>query len=160
MSKFLKSFLLVVGMLMLPAFSSCDWDDIDTSEDYDHPLYVSYTISVGQFEFTGPDQLLLDINAWIKANQIMYDRKVEYSTGEPEEFAKTDAEALKKYNEFVPKFKSYLDDVRRRLGEGLYATEEQPKVSVHAKFYTFASRVQGKENDLKSDTFELVYTDN
>ena len=157
MSKYLKSFFILVFMLAMPAFSSCDWGDLDSSDDPEFPLYVSYRISVGQIEFNGPDQLLLDINAWIKANQVMFDRQVTYTTGDPSEFTKTDAEAIKKYDEFVPKFKTYLADVKRRVADGFYSTAEQPDVTVHAKFYTYATRVQGKGNDLKSENFELNY---
>lgn len=155
MSKFTKSFLLIASILLMGALLACDWDDLDKSDDPDHPLYVSYTISVGQTAFDGPEQLLADINAWVKANQIMFDRQVNYSTGDPSEFTKTDAEAIKKYEEFVPKFKSYLEDVKRRVADGFYTTAEQPDVTVHARFYTFAARVQGTGNNLKSETFEL-----
>lgn len=157
MNKYAKSsFLIIVSMLLMTAFLSCEWDDLDSSDDPEHPSYVSYTISADTMEYQGPEQLIKDIKAWIRANQIMFDRQVSYTTGDPSEFAKTDAEALRKYEEFVPKFKNFLDDTKRRIAEGAYSTEEQPNVTVKIKFYTFASRVQGKCNNLKSDYFELI----
>ncbi len=141
----LFSLLTVIGMA-----SSCD---INMHEDPDHPSYVTYTISAGEISFSGPDQLLLDIQAWIKSNQISYDTQVSYTTGEASEFARTDAEAVKRYEEFLPKFRAYLDHVDAELARGTYGNVEQVK----ATFYVFASRAQGKGNDIRYEHIEFSY---
>jgi hypothetical protein len=60
-------------ILATTSFTSCDWDN---SPEPEHPLFVTYTISAGNVSFSGPEQLLTDIMAWVKANSIIYDTKV------------------------------------------------------------------------------------
>lgn len=144
--------LLLVSLLVMAGISvSCG---IGNHEDPEHPVIVSYTISAGTVSFEGPDQLLLDIQAWIKANQIFKDYQVNYSTGEASEFSSADAEVIKTYNEvFLPKFKSYLNDVTASLNKGTYGKD----VNVKATFYAFASRIQGKGGDLKYEHIDYSY---
>lgn len=142
---------LVCMVLVTTSFTSCEWD---TSPEPDHPMYVTYTITAENATFDGPEELLNEINAWIKANSIIYDAQVNYTTGEASEFTNSDAEAAKKYeNEFVPRFQAYLNEVNSKLASGLYGNG----VVVRAVFYTYAKRAQGKQGDLKYDQFELVY---
>lgn len=150
-SLFRITLLMTCMMLASGMFTSCEFD---TSPEYDHPLYVTYTISAGSLEFSGPEQLLVDINAWIKSNQIVYDKQVNYSTGDASEFAKTDAEAITQYNTFYPKFKAYLDEVKGKLATGTYGELEQP---IKAIFYVSASRTQGKEGHLKYDQISFNF---
>jgi hypothetical protein len=145
------SMLMVCIILAATAFTSCEWD---TSPEPDHPLYVTYTITASNIDFSGPEQLLPDMRAWIKANQIIYDKPVSYSTGEASEFTKTDAEAIKKYEEeFLPKFKAYLEEVKGKLKSGDYGAG----AVVNATFYTAATRTQGKDGNLKYEQFTLAY---
>lgn len=146
------SFLLAGLMLLLAFFTSCEWD---ASEEPDHPLYVTYTISAGSVEFVGPDQLLQDIQTWIKANQDVYDVQVTYNTGDASEFAATDAEALKKYEVFRPKFKAYIEEVKRKLESGAYS--DQGSNTTKAKFYISATRTQGQGGHLKYEEIELFH---
>lgn len=151
--KSIKRFSLFVTCLILSmtTFNSCDFD---TSPEPDHPLYVTYTISAGSLDFVGPEQLLLDIEAWIKANQNVYDKQVTYKTGDASEFSKTDAEAVKKYEEFLPLFNSYLDEVKGKLKSGTYGN--QPP-TVTATFFVFASRMQGENGNLKYDQIKFSF---
>ena len=98
--KWIETSLLRLACLFLAvtSFTSCEWD---TSPEPEHSLYITYTISAGIASFEGPEQLMLDIQAWIKENQEIYDKKVNYSTGEASEFTKTDDDVVKKYEEFV-----------------------------------------------------------
>lgn len=138
-------------ILATTSFTSCDWDN---SPEPEHPMFVTYTISAGNVSFSGPEQLLTDIMAWVKANSIIYDTKVNYTSGEASEFTTTDAEAATKYeNEFVPKFKAYLNEVKSKLATGAYGRD----VEVRASFYTFANRAQGKQGDLKYEHIEFIY---
>ena len=142
---------LVCMVLATTSFTSCEWD---TSPEPDHPMYVTYTITAENATFDGPEELLDEIKAWIKANSIIYDTQVKYTTGEASEFTNTDAEAVKKYeNEFVPRFQAYLNELNSKLASGLYGNG----VSVKSLFYTYAKRSQGKQGDLKYDQFEFVY---
>lgn len=144
-------FSMVCFLLATTMVSSCD---LHTPDDPEYPLYVTYTISAGEASFNGPEQLLIDIKSWIDNNQIVYDQKVNYSTGAVEEFTTTDAEAAKKYeDEFLPKFKAYLDQVKSKLANGTYGEN----VTVDATFYVFASRTQGDGGNIKYDTIKLVY---
>lgn len=154
MKKIEKYYKLLTSLILAVAtFTSCEWDK---SPEYDHPTCVTYAISSGILSFEGPEQLQRDILAWIKENSIDYDKEVSYSTGEASEFAKTDAEAIKKYNEeYLPKFKSYLDELRRKLGLGTYG--ELPNGKVRILFYTTASRTQGQGGNLKYEQFEFNY---
>ena len=145
------SLALVFMVFATTSFTSCEWD---TSPEPDHPMYVTYTISAESATFAGPEQLLTDIHAWIKANSIIYDKPVNYSTGDASEFTNADAEAANKYEqEFLPRFKTYLNEVSSKLASGAYGKGE----SVKATFYTYAKRAQGKQGDLKYDQFEFVY---
>lgn len=150
-SLFRITLLITCMMLASGAFTSCEFD---TSPEYDHPLYVTYAISAGNLEFVGPEQLLVDMSAWIKSNQIVYDKQVNYSTGDASEFAKTDAEAIQQYGTFLPKFKAYLDEVRGKLADGTYGELTEP---VKAIFYVSASRTQGKEGHLKYEQITFNY---
>ena len=142
---------LVCMILATTSFTSCDWDN---SPEPEHPLYVTYTISAGSVSFSGPDQLLTDILAWVKANSIIYDTKVNYTTGAASEFTATDADAIKKYeNEFLPKFKAHLGEVQNQLAAGNYGKGAE----VRASFYTYAKRGQGQQGDLKYEHIEFIY---
>lgn len=144
--------ILLTGLLAVAGLvSSCEFN---AHEDPEHPLYVTYTISAGEVSYSGPNQLQLDIQAWIKANQIVYDRSVNYSTGDKSEFSSTDTEAAQKYEEFFQKFKAYLDQVYAELAKGTYGKEGS---NVNATFYVFASRAQGKERTIKYEHYEFVY---
>lgn len=132
------------------AFNSCEWD---TSEDADFPLYVTYTISADYRVHVGPDSLFMDIKQWIRANQKAYDVKVNYSTGDPSEFTTTDAAAISHYEDFVPKFKAYLEEVKAKLAAGKYMDAHE----VSATFCTYAARVQGQNGTLRYEEFEFTY---
>ena len=151
MKSFFKITFLVTSMILASMFTSCEWD---TSPELDHPLYVSYTITAGVLEFNGPEELLADMNAWIKAHQIIFDKELNYSTGEASEFVKTDAEAVTKYNTFLPQFKAYLEEVKGKLAIGTYGKVETP---IKALFYVCAVRAQGQEGKLKYDQVEFNY---
>ena len=154
MKTFHKILLLCVGMILLPAaFISCEWAH---TEDPDHPLYVSYSITASNLQFNGPALLLTDIKSWIKENQVLYDVQVNYTTGEASEFAKTDADAIQKYEEFVPKFKAYLKEVSKDLAAGKYPDMNPP---VTATFSVYAARIQGQDGNLKYDQIDFVYPD-
>lgn len=143
--------LLACLVLALAAFTSCEWD---TSPEPEHPLYVTYTITAGTVQYVGPELLLPEIEGWIKANQIVYDKAVKYSTGEASEFTKTDTEAATKYeNTFVPKFKAYLDELTGKLASGTYGDS----VTVNATFYITAYRTQGQDGSLRYEEFNYVF---
>ena len=142
--------IMLLLACMMTSLSSCEWDN---SPDPEHPWYVTYTISTGILEFDGPELLLADINAWIKANQVVYDKEVNYTTGQPSEFAKTDEAAAIEYTKYVPKFASYLNEVRAKLAAGDYGEV----TSVTATFYTFAARTQGQGGNLKYDQVKFSY---
>jgi len=148
----MKKSVLLLGIALTVSLTSCEWD---SSPEPEHPLYVTYTISAGESAFSGPDQLLIDMQAWIKANQIVYDRSVNYSTGDKSEFTETDAEAITKFEEFLPKFKTYLEEIKSKIASGTYGNG----VTVDATFFVFASRGQGNDKDLKYETVKLVYPD-
>ena len=150
--KQIYKYALIVICLMLASssFISCEFD---TSPEYDHPLYVTYSITADDLSFDGPDELLVDILAWIKENSLNYDEKVNYSTGAASEFAKEDAEAISKYEVFVPKFHAYLAEVSRKLASGTYGNG----AVVSAVFCTYAKRVQGEGGNLKYDEFNFSY---
>ena len=152
MRQFVKTSLLIFSMMIVSAvFTSCEWD---TSQDPEHPLYVSYTISASAAEFVGPQLLLQDINAWIKENQLVYDKAVNYSTGEASEFTKTDAQAVSEYEIFLPKFRAYLDEIKTQIAAGKYGEITDP---VTAIFAVYAKRTQGKEGNLKYDQIKFSY---
>lgn len=145
------SLLTVCLILAIATFSACEFD---TSPEPDYPSYVTYTISVGNTEFSGPEELLTDIDLWIKNNQIIYDTAAKYSSGAPSEFSQQDAEAVKKYDEFVPKVKAYFEEVKGKIAAKAYGDDVN---SVNGTFYVFVSRGQGQGRDLKSETIRLVY---
>lgn len=155
-----KRVLMLIACCFLAAtsFTSCEWD---RSEEPEHPLYVTYTISASESTFVGPDQLLIDILAWIRDHHKVYDVKVNYSSGKASEFAQTDADAVKHYNEFAPKFKSYLEhEVMDKLKKGDYKpdeTEENKTVTVEASFHVFATRTQGEDGNLKYEEVKFSY---
>lgn len=150
--KILKNYLsiLVCIILAATAFTACEWDN---SPEPEHPTYVTYTISVGLEDYIGSDELLQDIYKWIKANQKIYDKEVRYSTGAASEFASSDADALKIYETFAPKFKAYIEEVQTKLAKGEY----EPDNHVNATFYIYAARTQGEGGSLKSEQVKLVY---
>jgi len=134
------------------AFTACEWDN---SPEPDHPLFVTYTISAGVAEYTGSNLLLQDINTWIKANQRVYDVEIRYTSGDASEFTQQDADAVKAYESFAPKFKAYLDEVKAKLAKGDYEPDNQ----VDATLYIFATRTQGESGNLKYEQIRLVYPD-
>ena len=134
----------------MTAFLSCGLGD---RTDPDHPLFVSYTISVSYDQYNGPDELLVEIKDWVEKNSVIYDTEVNYSTGAPEEFAHSDNEAIQKYNQFLPKFKAYLNEVTQKLANGSYGAGAK----VQADFYVYAVRGQGQGRDLKSEHVNYVY---
>lgn len=141
---------LVCVLMASVSFTACEFDN---SPEYDHPLYVTYTISASDIEFNGPDQLLIDMLSWIKANSDIYDVKVNYSSGNASEFADQDTDARKKYEAFVPKFNAYLAEVRSKLASGTYGSG----AVVNAKFATFAKRTQGENGNLMYEEIQFVY---
>jgi len=145
-------FMFLVLICSLFAFSSCEFDN---SPEPDYPLYVTYTISAGYTQFTGPDQLLADIQEWVKANHTIYDKSVHYSTGAASEFANADAEAKVKYNEFLAKFKAHMTEVQQQLASGAYGTG----IQVDGRFYVFVARAQGEGGHIQSESVSLVYPD-
>lgn len=151
MKRIQKSLLILsCAILSMTAFISCEFGD---RTDPDHPLFVSYTISVNTEQYNGPDELLDQINDWIEKNAVIYDTEVKYSTGAPEEFAHSDNEAIQKYNQFLPKFKAYLNEVTQKLANGSYGAGAK----VQADFYVYAVRGQGQGRDLKSEHVNYVY---
>lgn len=151
----LPRLILLTLILSLTGITSCDWEKIDQSPEPDHPLYVTYTITASSLEFVGPEQLLLDIQTWIKTNQIAYDKQVNYKSGEASEFAKTDTEAAKKFDEFLPKFKNHLEtEVKKQLKEGVYGELE---TDVSAIFAVYAARTQGQGGNLKYEQVKFTY---
>ena len=151
MKRIQKSFLILAcPILSMTAFLSCDFGD---RPDPDHPLFVSYTISVSYEEYSGPDELLTEIKNWIEKNSVIYDTEVNYSTGAKEEFAHSDAEAIQKFEQFLPKFKDYLNDVTKKLSNGAYGSG----ANVKADFYVYAVRGQGESRNLRSEHVAYVY---
>lgn len=145
------AFSLACFIIAATTLSSCD---LSTPPDPEFPLYVTYTISASEDTYTGPDQLLLDIKSWIDENQIVYDEKANYTTGDASEFATTDAAAIKKYEEeFVPKFTAYLEQAKGKLSSGTYGSA----ATVNATFQVYASRAQGEGRNLKYDIITFVY---
>lgn len=144
------SLLTICFLLSMTALTSCEFD---TSPEPDYPKYVTYTISVGHTSYSGPDAFLSDIMTWVKDNQVIYDTPANYTTGAPSEFTQQDAEAVQKYNAFVPKVKAYFEEMRGKLNNKVYG--DSPKVN--GTFYVFVTRGQGQGRDLKSETITFVY---
>lgn len=147
------SLLHACAILSVLTFLSCGLGD---KTDPDHPLFVSYEISVGCEEYNGPDQLLTDINNWISNNMVYYEIEIKYTTGAKEEFAQSDAEALQKYDAFLSKFKSYLNELSGKLSKGSY--DGVSKVDID--FFVYAKRLQGQGKDLKSEHVRFIYPTN
>lgn len=141
---------IVCCIIALAGFTACDWD---TSPEPEHPSFVTYTITAGVAEYSGSDELLQDIDKWIKTNQKIYDKKVNYSTGAASEFTKADEDAIKVYEEFASKFKNFLNESRAKLEKGEY----EPDNLVKATFYIVANRAQGEGGSLKYEQVKLVY---
>lgn len=152
MKKIHKLLLLLACLLLAgTTFLSCE---LDSSDDPEHPLYVSYSISGNDVSFTGPDQVLKDVKAWYKANSIIYDTQVNYSSGKVEEFVESDTEAVNKYeNVFMPKFRAFLTELRGKLANGSYGSGVQVKMTLS----TYASRAQGEQGTLKYEQTEFYY---
>lgn len=140
-------------VIAVAAFTACEWD---SSPEPEHPLFVTYIITAGVDEYTGSDELLQDINKWIKTNQKAYDVEVSYSSGAASEFAQTDAEAIKIYEAFAPKFKAFLNECLAKLAKGNYEPDNQ----VNATFFIAATRTQGQGGGLKYEKVQLIYPNN
>lgn len=142
------SMLLVVLAL---SFTSCDWDN---SPEPEHPTYVSYTVSAWQESYDGPTILASDITDWIKRNTIIHEEKVNYSTGELSEFAKTDPTIYPYYDTFKSKFTTYLNnEVKTHLANGDYGKD----VKVQATYVVYANRSYGDGKELKSEKVTFSY---
>lgn len=140
-------------VLAISTFTACDWD---TSPEYDHPTYVTYTISASNDQFEGPEQVLSDIQVWLDKNQMAYDVKLDYKTGEASEFANADTEALKKYGEFKPKFQAFLNEMSSKIASGTYGKDAK----VNARFNVYVYRAQGQDRTLKSEFIHWSYPSN
>ena len=152
MKSLYKTSLLLFSMILASAlFVSCEWD---TSPEPEHPLYITYTVSASTSDLIEPLELQQDISAWIKANQKVYDKQVNYSTGEASEFAKTDAEAVAAYETFLPSFTAYLDQVKAKLAAGDYGEITTP---IRVTFEVFAKRTQGEGGNLKYNQISFAY---
>jgi len=147
------TFSLACMLITIIAVTSCGLGD---RTDPEHPLYVTYTISASNLSFTGPDSLLVDIEDWIENNHITYDVQVTYSTGEASEFTTTDASAVTKYEAFLPKFKTYLNEMKSKVASGKYGANPV----VNATFSVYAKRAQGQSGDLKYDQVSFTYPEN
>lgn len=150
MKAFQKLSMLLVVLAL--SFTSCEWD---TSPEPEHPTYVTYTVSAWQESFDGPLQLSTDIATWIKDNTIMYDRQINYSTGDVSEFAKTDPEIYTHYDTFKAKFTNHLNkEVRNQLAN---STMYGKDVKVQATYFIFANRSYGDGKDFKSEKVVFSY---
>ena len=145
------SFLFACLIMSMTAFMSCDFDG---PADPDHPLFVTYTISAGFDQFTGPEQLQIDVKKWINENQIAYDREINYNSSDPSVYEKDDAEAIAKFNDCMVKFNNYLNDLRQKLNSGTYGDVSQ----VNIPFYVYARRTQGENRYFKNESVPFVYT--
>ena len=145
--------LSVLLVLLALSFTSCDWDN---SPEPPHPTYVTYTISAWTDNFEGPEAVDLDIQGWLKKNAVIYDRQINYSTGEVSEFSKHDVEALKNFDTFKPKFIAYLNELKERINNGGFG-KDMAKAKAQATFYVYAERSYGDSNKLKSETVEFSY---
>ena len=150
MKKFYRFLSLAVAILIVMALcNSCD-----RPADPEFPSFVSYHITGDILYYDGPEQMLPDIKAWLRANDMSYDKEVNYSTGDASEFTETDAEAVKKYQQqYLPKFRTYLNELYAKIDAGTYGKLGNVKIT----FCTYASRTQGKQNTLAYDQFEFSY---
>ena len=71
----------------------------------------------------------------------------------------TNAEAVKKYEQFAPKFKKFIEEeVTASLKAGKYDDAQTgTPATVEAIFFTSASRIQGKDGHLKYEEFKYSY---
>ena len=138
-------------MLFMAVNNSCG---LGLPKDPEFPSYVSYSISGDVLSLTGPDQLLRDVRAWLSENAIYIESRVDYSTGDPSEFVQTDAAAIKRYQEeYIPKFKAYLNELNATIARGTYGAVDAVKIT----FCTYARREQGQQNTLKYEQYEFSY---
>lgn len=141
--------MAVCVLFVMALCNSCD-----RPEDPEFPSYVTYNITGDILYYDGPDQLLPDIKAWLRANDLSYDAQLNYTTGEASEFVETDAGAVRKYEEqYLPKFRTYLNELYAKIANGTYGKQESVKII----FCTYASRTQGKQNTLAYDQHEFSY---
>ena len=153
MKKIYTFVLLVSSMLMLTGLSSCEFDT--SPEPPDYPIYVTYIITAQRLSFEGPDVVMSDIEQWIKSNRVAYDVRMNYSTGDASEFSKQDADAIKSYQEFLPKFKSYLEtELKNKISSGAFGEDVK---SVKATYSVTATRQQGKDGNLKYEQVTFTY---
>ena len=147
--------VLSLAVCMLFALSLCNSCRLGTPEDPDFPSYVSYSITGDVLSSNdATDQLRSDVKAWLKDNAIYLEEQVNYSTGDASEFAKTDQEAIKKYeNQYMPKFRNFLNSLSDKLNSGTYGKVTGVKIT----FCTYARREQGKENTLVYEQHEFIY---
>lgn len=145
------SFLFACLIMSMTAFMSCDFDG---PADPDHPLFVEYTISASFDQFTGPEQLQIDVKKWIDENQIAYVREINYNSSDPSVYEKDDAEAIEKYNAYKVKFNNYLNDLKQKLNSGTYGAVS----NVNIPFYVFAKRTQGDNRYFRNESIPFVYT--
>lgn len=145
--------LLAVLLLTVAASTSCDWDN---SPEPEYPTRVTYTISAGYTEYSGPDQLILDIESWIKENQMGYTADANYTTGAASEFTRQDANASQEMNKFLTLFQNYLqNNVKKALASGTYGEN----VTVKAAFYVYVVRGQGEDRTVRTETVMFTYPD-
>ena len=150
MKEYYRFFSLAVAILFVMALcNSCD-----RPEDPEFPSFVSYHITGDILSYDGPEQMLPDIKAWLRANDLSYDTKLDYSTGDASEFTESDIEAVKKYQQqYLPKFRTYLNELHAKIDAGTYGKLDNVKIT----FCTYASRTQGKQNTLAYDQHEFSY---
>ena len=150
--KLFYKFCIACACMFIAAtsLSSCDWD---SSPDYDHPTYVTYSVTATDISFIGPEQLLHDIQTWIEANQSIYDTKIEHPTGGDSDYVASDAEAVAKYEAFASKFKAYLNELQGKLEADKYGSGTKVK----AQFAISATRMQGNDRTIRQETVDFVY---
>ncbi len=152
MKKIYTLAILLAGIILSAGITSCEFDT--SPEPPDYPIYVTYIITAQNLTYEGPETVLTEIDQWIKNNRVAYDIRMNYSTGDPSEFTKQDAEAIKKYEEFLPKFKNYLEkELKPKFGTGDYLDVKQIK----ATYSVTAKRMQGQQGDLKYDQVEFSF---
>lgn len=143
--------ILATLLLSTLAFTSCDWDN---SPEPEFPSKVTYSISADYTEFDGPEQLLLDIQAWVQENKEGLALDGNFSSGAASEFANVDAQAAKQLDAFTTKFRNYLNTtVKSALDAGTYGDN----VRVNAKFYTYVVRGQGENPSVKTTSVFFTY---
>ncbi len=158
MKTYQRLLMFILGCVFtLAMFTACEWD---TSDEPDHPTYVTYTITAEAATFEGPSALFDDIKTWVRSNHKVYDVKMSYSTGDASEFTKTDSEAIKHFEVFAPKFKAYLEqEVTAKLKNGDYKPDDpdETDVTVKAVFHVYAMRTQGEGGNLMYQDVKFSY---